>query len=136
MPRAPQSRALLAGRPAAKRCVFSKSVSRERSIPFKSGRATRLTFGTGCKARRVGMPDERFRLVEVGLARGGRREPLQGPGNPLDKTPNWFLEFMALSFKAFRPVAKPRRAAIVAALSFTNPLKMDGSCERPQGGQL
>jgi hypothetical protein len=38
------------------------------------------------------LPDEGFSLVEVGLARGGRRQPVQGPGNPLDKTPNWFLE--------------------------------------------
>jgi len=40
----------------------------------------------------LGLPDEGFCLVEVRLAGGGRRQALQGPGNPLDNPSNWFLE--------------------------------------------
>src|SRR5256885_1467884 len=47
MPRAPQSSALFAGRPLAKRSVFSISVSRTRSMPLSSVIWTRLTRGTG-----------------------------------------------------------------------------------------
>src|ERR1700754_1957101 len=47
MPRAPQSRALLAGRPLAKRSVFSIRMSRIRSMPLRRAISTRLTFGTG-----------------------------------------------------------------------------------------
>src|SRR6185437_4553926 len=47
IPRAPQSSALLAGRPRANRSVFSTSMSRTRSTPFKSDISTRLTCGTG-----------------------------------------------------------------------------------------
>src|SRR5882757_3102924 len=47
MPRAPQSSALLAGRPSAKRSVFSIRMSRIRSIPLSRPRSTRLTRGTG-----------------------------------------------------------------------------------------
>ena len=44
------------------------------------------------KGLRLGLPDEGFSLVEVGLPRRQRRQPLQRPGNPLDKAPDWFLE--------------------------------------------
>src|SRR5947209_5035242 len=47
MPRAPHSSALLAGRPSAKRSVFSIRMSRMRSIPLSRPRSTRLTRGTG-----------------------------------------------------------------------------------------
>src|SRR5258705_7415881 len=47
MPRAPHSSALFAGRPLAKRSVFSISVSRTRSMPLSSVISTRLTRGTG-----------------------------------------------------------------------------------------
>src|SRR3954467_6709044 len=47
MPRAPQSSALFAGRPLAKRSVFSIRVSRTRSMPLSSVIWTRLTRGTG-----------------------------------------------------------------------------------------
>src|ERR1700742_1034815 len=47
MPRAPQSRALLAGSPSAKRSVFSIRMSRIRSMPLSRPRSTRLTRGTG-----------------------------------------------------------------------------------------
>src|SRR5215813_10763341 len=43
MPRAPQSSALLAGRPLAKRSVFSIRMSRIRSMPLSRKRSTRLT---------------------------------------------------------------------------------------------
>ncbi len=46
MPRAPQSRALFAGRPFAKRRVFSSSVSRAASIPLSSDSGTAETAGT------------------------------------------------------------------------------------------
>src|SRR5277367_5102147 len=47
MPRAPHKSALLAGRPSAKRSVFSIRMSRIRSIPLSSPNSTRLTRGTG-----------------------------------------------------------------------------------------
>src|SRR4051794_3914747 len=47
MPRAPQSSALLAGRPLAKRSVFSIKMSRRRSMPLSRPSSTRLTRGTG-----------------------------------------------------------------------------------------
>src|SRR5262245_46113440 len=47
MPRAPHSSALLAGRPLAKRSVFSIRMSRIRSMPFRRLISTRLTRGTG-----------------------------------------------------------------------------------------
>jgi hypothetical protein len=40
----------------------------------------------------IGLPDKSLGAVEIGLPRGGGRKPLQGPGNPLDKARNWFLE--------------------------------------------
>ena len=49
MPRAPHSSALLAGRPLAKRSVFSISMSRTRSMPLSSDISTRLTRGTGTR---------------------------------------------------------------------------------------
>ena len=50
MPRAPHSSALLAGRPRAKRWVFSTRRSRTRSIPRRSEMSTRLTRATGASA--------------------------------------------------------------------------------------
>ena len=47
MPRAPQSSALLAGKPLAKRSVFSIRMSRIRSMPLSRLISTRLTRGTG-----------------------------------------------------------------------------------------
>src|SRR5271166_1119677 len=52
MPRAPQSSALLAGSPRAKRSVFSTSRSRTRSIPLRRFRSTRLMRFTGASAPR------------------------------------------------------------------------------------
>ena len=49
MPRAPHNSALLAGRPVAKRSVFSISMSRIRSMPCSRPMSTRLTFGTGAR---------------------------------------------------------------------------------------
>ena len=46
MPRAPQSKALLAGRPSAKRPVLASSVSRCGSMPLSSDSGTRETCGT------------------------------------------------------------------------------------------
>src|SRR3954452_16282380 len=47
MPRAPHNSALLAGYPLAKRSVFSRRMSRSRSIPRSRPISTRLTRGTG-----------------------------------------------------------------------------------------
>src|SRR5664279_218190 len=54
MPRAPHSNALLAGRPLAKRSVFSTSTSRTRSMPLSSDISTRLTRLTGASRRPSG----------------------------------------------------------------------------------
>src|SRR5712691_1033870 len=47
VPRAPHNRTLLAGSPAANRSVFSRRMSRTRSIPRNSSIGTRLTLATG-----------------------------------------------------------------------------------------
>src|SRR5262249_38396621 len=47
MPRAPQSNALLAGKPLGKRPVFLTRTSGTRSIPFRSDISTRFTWATG-----------------------------------------------------------------------------------------
>ncbi len=77
MPRAPQRSALLAGRPAAKRCVLSIRMSRERSMPLRSGSATRLTFDDGLQMRRLGVPDEGLCGAEI-----GRHGPPAAPAAP------------------------------------------------------
>src|SRR5919112_4181353 len=51
MPRAPQSRALLAGSPRAKRAVLSARMSRIRSMPRNRLISTRFTLGTGDSRR-------------------------------------------------------------------------------------
>ena len=47
IPRAPHRSALLAGKPFAKRSVFSTSTSRTRSMPLSSDISTRFTRATG-----------------------------------------------------------------------------------------
>ena len=84
MPRAPQSSALLAGRPAAKRRVFSSSVSRERSMPFRSGSATRLTFGTGCRRGGSACQTKASAAERSGTAGAGGRQPLERRGDALE----------------------------------------------------
>src|SRR6516225_4154227 len=49
MPRAPHKSALFAGKPLAKRSVFSTRTSRTQSIPLSSDISTRLTRGTGAR---------------------------------------------------------------------------------------
>ena len=71
MPRAPQSRALLAGRPLAKRRVFSARVSRTRSMPRRRLISTRLTFGTGREPAPGRLPDEGVGGGEIGRAAAG-----------------------------------------------------------------
>src|SRR6185312_12714872 len=64
MPRAPQSRALLAGRPLANRSEFSIRMSRIRSMPLSRKRSTRLTRLTsvsrpfGCQTKASALPSE------------------------------------------------------------------------------
>ena len=57
MPRAPHSSALLAGRPSAKRSVFSIRMSRIAVDALEQARSTRLTRGTGASAS-IRMPDK------------------------------------------------------------------------------
>src|SRR5580658_2877849 len=54
MPRAPHNSALFAGRPRAKRSVFSTKRSRTRSIPLRSDMSTRLTRRTAASLRLSG----------------------------------------------------------------------------------
>ncbi len=85
MPRAPHSSALLAGRPRAKRSVFSSSRSRTRSTPRSSAMSTRLTFATGVESAAVGVPDEGVGGGEIGARARRRGEPLQRVGDPLEQ---------------------------------------------------
>ena len=75
MPRAPQSSALLAGRPLAKRSVLSISTSRTRSIPRSRDMSTRLTLGTGTRRRPSGCQTKASATPRSGAAgtRGLRR---------------------------------------------------------------
>src|SRR5258708_40219571 len=69
MPRAPHSRALLAGSPSAKRSVFSIRMSRIRSIPLSRPRSTRLTRRTGasrpfgCQTKASALSNESLALT-------------------------------------------------------------------------
>ena len=92
MPRAPHSSALLAGRPRAKRAVLASSVSRMRSMPLSSASGTRLTVLTGRKALRLGLPDKGIACGEIGPLGLARTEPLDGPGDPLEKAGKGFLK--------------------------------------------
>ena len=70
MPRAPHSSALLAGRPLAKRSVFSISMSRTRSMPLSSVISTRLTRGTGHEPRPCGCQMKASAAAKSGSACG------------------------------------------------------------------
>ena len=70
MPRAPQSSALLAGRPRAKRVgVVDENVA-DAVDALSRPMSTRLTRGTGC-AVVVGAPDEGVGGLEIGRLGGG-----------------------------------------------------------------
>ncbi len=81
MPRAPHSMALLAGRPRAKRSVFSTRIVFWRSTPCSSPISTRETLGTGREMPLLRMPDEGVRAVEVERRRRGGRQPVQRVGD-------------------------------------------------------
>src|SRR3954454_6788895 len=74
MPRAPHNSALLAGRPSAKRSVFSIKISRMRSMPLSRNSSTRLTRGTGesrpsgCQTKASAAPKESAGLAVGALA--------------------------------------------------------------------
>ena len=68
MPRAPQRSALLAGRPRAKRSVFSTSTSRMRSMPLSSDISTRLTLATGASLRPSGCQENASAAANRGAA--------------------------------------------------------------------
>ena len=71
-----------------------------RSMPLSSESGTRLTFATGRKASGSACQMKASALSKSGLRGGSGAKPLQRPGNPLDKAPNWFLEVHGPSFKA------------------------------------
>src|SRR5262245_50807489 len=75
MPRAPQRSALLAGRPRAKRSVFSTSTSRMRSMPLSSDISTRLTLATGTSLRPSGCQENASAAANrgAGAASGASR---------------------------------------------------------------
>ena len=83
MPRAPHSSALLAGRPLAKRSVFSISTSRTRSMPLSSDISTRLTRATGA-SRPSGCQTIGVGGGEIGQGGGRRRQPLERVGDALE----------------------------------------------------
>ena len=71
MPRAPHSSALLAGRPWAKRSVFSTRRSRTRSMPLSSDMSTRLTRRTGASSRPSGYQTKASAAAKSGAGGGG-----------------------------------------------------------------
>ncbi len=71
MPRAPHSRALLAGRPRAKRSVLSISRSRTRSTPWSSEMSTRLTLAIGSSAPRSARQTKASAASKSGRGSGG-----------------------------------------------------------------
>ena len=84
MPRAPHSSALLAGRPLAKRSVFSTSTSRTRSMPLSSDISTRLTRLTGASRRPSGCQTKASAPAKSGSGRALRRQPLERVGDALE----------------------------------------------------
>ncbi len=84
MPRAPQSSALLAGRPRAKRSVFASSWSATWLMPLSSSSGTRLTRRDRLEALRRGVPDEGLGCREIGLGRGRCPPAFQGRGNAVE----------------------------------------------------
>ena len=102
MPRAPHSRTLLAGRPRAKRSVFSSRMSRIRSIPLSRTEIDPADPATGCRRLAVGLPDEGVGGVEIGrrgaagdgcarsarpAGRAGRRWSLRSIFGQVDRFP-------------------------------------------------
>ena len=81
MPRAPHSMALLAGRPRAKRSVFSSRMCFCRSTPLQQADLDAGNLGHRREVRRRGVPDEGIRRVEVDRRRRRRRQPLQRLGD-------------------------------------------------------
>ena len=54
-------------------------------MPLSSGRATRLTFATGCRRGRRGVPDEGVGGGEIRPRRRGGRQALQRGGDALEQ---------------------------------------------------
>ena len=85
MPRAPHSRALLAGRPLQRSAGCSPAGSRCcRSTPLQQAEvSTRLTSAYGLQVVVFGMPDVGVRRVQPGRGPGLQGDhPLQGVGDP------------------------------------------------------
>ena len=76
-PREPHSRALLAGRPLAKRRVFSSRVSFWRSTPMQQVEIDPVDLGHRFQPVAGRMPDIGFGRRDVGAGGGGRGEPVE-----------------------------------------------------------
>ena len=85
MPRAPHSSALLAGRPRAKRWVFSTRRSRTRSIPRRSRKVDAVDARNRRQRLAVRAPDEGFRHFEIRLRRGRGRVAFKRLGDAAEK---------------------------------------------------
>ena len=85
IPRAPHRSALLAGKPRAKRWVFSTRRSRTRSMPRRSERSTRLTRAIGARSPRSARQIESLGRLEVGTRRGRGRVALKRLGDTAEE---------------------------------------------------
>ena len=133
MPRAPQSSALLAGRPRAKRSVFSTRRSRTRSMPLSSDISTRLTRRTGA-SRAVGVPDKglgggEFRRVRAGPAPAAparrRCAPRSAPSEAEAAAPA-----VAAIFVRLRDFCRVWRGLRMKILSVADPLAGRGNARK------
>ena len=120
MPRAPHSSALLAGRPSAKRRVFSSSVSRAASMPLSSDSGTLAILADRQQAALGRLPDERVARAGAAVRHRARRKPLQRRRDALQNaSPSERPALLCLGLRhhlnpCFSIVAKEGRTAIFA----------------------
>ena len=119
MPRAPQSRALLAGRPAAKRSVLASRMSRTRSMPTRSCQRHPGDLGDRAQLLRLRLPDEGVGGAEVDLRQDRRRQALDR-GHETEKQPGqvgWHRDSKGRPGSADARQARGSRAADQPAAS-------------------
>ena len=138
MPRAPHSSALLAGRPRAKRSVFSTRRSRTRSMPLSSDMSTRLTAATGASRRPSGCQTKASAAQEVGLRPAAAAQAAPARRRSASSTSS-ALAVGARRCAAFRPPPRstepslPARCVLdFAMLSPVYALPLAGRRNRPQ----
>ena len=85
MPRAPHSRALLAGRPSAKRRGVVDRISRTRSMPRSRSDVDAVDLGDRGKAPAGCVPHEGVGGVELGLQTRRRSDPFERIGDPAEQ---------------------------------------------------